>query len=239
MFEEQAGIAALERPPRSAPSGPDRADRTDAAARPDRAPAPCPRPSTGAPAGARRDRAGGSGTRVGEAGIQAGFHRAGWLSPDAEPDRLVAPRVGVTWPRAPWSRDKISAHITEQIAASETAKARERAMQNMVRPAVQEAYVRAKSAQDRAALLRTTILPQVCLYFFNSSSITFLKTGYGCGPPMTRLLMKKVGVPRMPTLSPAALSLATSSLSGQSRGIRRMPSFRGRWPWPTSSGPQP
>jgi cobalt-zinc-cadmium efflux system outer membrane protein len=33
-------------------------------------------------------------------------------------------------------------------------------MQNMVRLAVQEAYVRAKSAQDRAALLRTTILPQ-------------------------------------------------------------------------------
>ena len=68
--------------------------------------------------------------------------------------------IGVTWPRAPWSRDKISAHVTEQIAASETAKARERAMQNMVRLAVQEAYVRAKSAQDRAALLRTTILPQ-------------------------------------------------------------------------------
>src|SRR5260370_3285951 len=69
-------------------------------------------------------------------------------------------RVGITWPRAPWSRDKISAHITEQIAASEGAKARERAMQNMVRLAVQEAYVRAKSAQDRAALFRTTILPQ-------------------------------------------------------------------------------
>ena len=30
----------------------------------------------------------------------------------------------------------------------------------MVRLAVQEAYVRAKSAQERAALLRTTILPQ-------------------------------------------------------------------------------
>jgi cobalt-zinc-cadmium efflux system outer membrane protein len=69
-------------------------------------------------------------------------------------------RVGVTWPRAPWSRNKISAHITEQIAVSETAKARERATQNMVRLAVQEAYIRAKSAQERAALLRTTILPQ-------------------------------------------------------------------------------
>ena len=55
-------------------------------------------------------------------------------------------------------------------------------------------------------------LPPASLYFFNSSSITFLNTGYGCGPTMTRLLIKNVGVPRMPTLSPAALSLATSSL---------------------------
>src|SRR5262245_15584202 len=33
-------------------------------------------------------------------------------------------------------------------------------MENMVRLAVQEAYVRAKSVQDRAVLLRTTIKPQ-------------------------------------------------------------------------------
>src|SRR5260370_7551448 len=54
----------------------------------------------------------------------------------------------------------ISAPDTEQIAASETAKARARDTQNMVRLAVQEAYVHARSAQERAALLRTTILPQ-------------------------------------------------------------------------------
>ena len=85
--------------------------------------------------------------------------QGGYLLMPNQTDAWLA-RVGVTWPRAPWSRDKISAHITEQIAASETAKARERAMQSMVRLAVQEAYVRAKSAQERAALLRTTILPQ-------------------------------------------------------------------------------
>jgi outer membrane protein, heavy metal efflux system len=85
--------------------------------------------------------------------------QGGYLLMPNQTDAWLA-RVGVTWPRAPWSRDKISAHVAEQIAASETAKARERAMQNMVRLAVQEAYVRAKSAQDRAALLRTTILPQ-------------------------------------------------------------------------------
>src|SRR5204863_4292087 len=66
----------------------------------------------------------------------------------------------ISWPRAPWSRPKIDARIAEQTAAVDAAKARERAMENMVRLSVQEAIVRAKSAQDRAALLRTTILPQ-------------------------------------------------------------------------------
>jgi len=85
--------------------------------------------------------------------------QGGYLLMPNQTDAWLA-RVGVTWPRAPWSRGKIDSHIKEQIAASETAKARGRAMQNMVRLAVQEAYVRAKSAQQRAALLRTTILPQ-------------------------------------------------------------------------------
>jgi outer membrane protein, heavy metal efflux system len=85
--------------------------------------------------------------------------QGGYLLMPNQTDSWLA-RVGITWPKAPWSRDKISAHIAEQIAASETAKARERAMQNMVRLAVQEAYLHAKSAQERAALLRTTILPQ-------------------------------------------------------------------------------
>ena len=85
--------------------------------------------------------------------------QGGYLLMPGQTDAWLA-RVGVTWPRAPWSREKISARIAEQIAASEAAKARERAMQHMVRLAVQEAYVRATSAQARAALLRTTILPQ-------------------------------------------------------------------------------
>src|SRR5262249_37471587 len=69
-------------------------------------------------------------------------------------------RIGVTWPAAPWSRGRIDARDAEQKAAVEAAKARERAIENRLRLAVQEAYVRAISAQDRAALLRTTILPQ-------------------------------------------------------------------------------
>jgi cobalt-zinc-cadmium efflux system outer membrane protein len=81
---------------------------------------------------------------------------------------MLAPRmtdawmgnIAITWPQAPWSRGKIDARVAEQSAAVEAAKARARAMENTVRLAVQEAYVRARAAQERAALLRTTILPQ-------------------------------------------------------------------------------
>ena len=69
-------------------------------------------------------------------------------------------RVGMTWPRAPWSRGRIDARVAELTASVTAALARQRAMENTIRLTVQEAYVRAKSAQDRAALLRTTILPQ-------------------------------------------------------------------------------
>ena len=65
--------------------------------------------------------------------------------------------LAVSWPRAPWSRGKIDARVAEQTAAVDAAKARARAMENRVRLAVQEAYVRAKAAQERALLLRTTI----------------------------------------------------------------------------------
>ena len=85
--------------------------------------------------------------------------QAGYMLMPNQTDGVLA-RMGVTWPRAPWSRGKIDAHVAEQTAAVEVAKARERAMKNGVRLAVHEAYVHAKAAQDRAALLQTTILPQ-------------------------------------------------------------------------------
>jgi cobalt-zinc-cadmium efflux system outer membrane protein len=69
-------------------------------------------------------------------------------------------RVGITWPKAPWSRGKIDARVAEQTAAVQAAKARTQVLENMVRLAVQEAYVRATAAQERAVLLRTTIKPQ-------------------------------------------------------------------------------
>jgi outer membrane protein TolC len=69
-------------------------------------------------------------------------------------------KVGVTWPRAPWSRGRIDARVAESASAVETVKARKRSMESMVKLAVQQAYVRVAAAEERAVLLRTTILPQ-------------------------------------------------------------------------------
>jgi len=86
--------------------------------------------------------------------VQGGYQ----LMPN-QTDGLLA-KVGITWPNAPWSRGKIDAKVAEQSAAMSAATSRERAMENMVRLTVQEAYVRAKAAQERAALFRSTIVPQ-------------------------------------------------------------------------------
>ena len=72
----------------------------------------------------------------------------------------VLARVGISWPKAPWSRGKIDARVAEVTAMVEAARARQRTVEIAVRLAVQEAYVRAKSAEQRAELLRTSVVPQ-------------------------------------------------------------------------------
>jgi cobalt-zinc-cadmium efflux system outer membrane protein len=68
--------------------------------------------------------------------------------------------VGISWPKAPWSRGRLDARVAEAAADIETARARERVVENAIRLAVQDAYVRVQSAAQRAALLRTSIVPQ-------------------------------------------------------------------------------
>lgn len=85
--------------------------------------------------------------------------QGGYLIMPNQTDALLA-RVGISWPRAPWSHGRIDAQVAEHAAMVEAAKAKQRSMENSVRLAVHEGYVRAKAAQERAALLRTTILPQ-------------------------------------------------------------------------------
>lgn len=85
--------------------------------------------------------------------------QGGYMVVPNQTDAVLA-QVGVTWPKAPWSRGKIDARVAEQTAAVAAAKARARAMENALRLSVQDAYVRASFAQERAALIRTTIVPQ-------------------------------------------------------------------------------
>ena len=69
-------------------------------------------------------------------------------------------RIAITWPNAPWARGTLDARIAELESSLEAAKARRQAVENGVRLAVQNAYIKVKTAERRASLLRTTILPQ-------------------------------------------------------------------------------
>jgi len=68
--------------------------------------------------------------------------------------------VGITWPRAPWSRGQLDAQVAEADAEVRAADARQQVVENAIRLAVQDAYVRVQAAAQRADLLRTSVLPQ-------------------------------------------------------------------------------
>lgn len=87
------------------------------------------------------------------------FVSAGYMfMPDGR-DSVMA-NFGITWPTARWARGRLDARKAEAAAAVEAARARKRAVENAIRLAVQDAYVRVKAAEQRAALLRTSIVPQ-------------------------------------------------------------------------------
>ena len=85
--------------------------------------------------------------------------QGGYMLLPGQTDGILA-RLSITWPDAPWSRGRIDARVREMTADVEAATARQKSMENVLRFAVQEAYVRVKAAEQRAALLKTTILPQ-------------------------------------------------------------------------------
>lgn len=84
---------------------------------------------------------------------------AGYMLQPRQTDAWLA-RVSVTWPRAPWSRGAIDARIAEAAAALSADEAEAAALETRVRLSVAEAYFRIKAAEERAALLRTALLPQ-------------------------------------------------------------------------------
>jgi cobalt-zinc-cadmium efflux system outer membrane protein len=81
---------------------------------------------------------------------------------------MLAPRdrdawmgtFGITWPTAPWSRGKLDAQRAEASAQVDAARARQHATATRIRLAVLDAYVRVKTAEQRVALLRASVIPQ-------------------------------------------------------------------------------
>ena len=67
---------------------------------------------------------------------------------------------GITWPTARWARGRLDAQKAVAAAEGEAARAEQRAIEGSVRLAVQQAYIRVKSAEQRAALLGATVVPQ-------------------------------------------------------------------------------
>lgn len=86
--------------------------------------------------------------------------QGGYMFMPGERDTVTA-RAAISWPRAPWARRGIDARVAEAREAVAAARARHEALANEVRLAVQEAYVRVRTAERRLALLRTSIVPQI------------------------------------------------------------------------------
>jgi outer membrane protein TolC len=85
--------------------------------------------------------------------------QGGYMVMPNETNALTA-RFGITWPTAPWASGRIEAQRREAVARREAARASERALANAVAQQVQEAWVRARAADERAALIRGGLLPQ-------------------------------------------------------------------------------
>jgi len=84
---------------------------------------------------------------------------AGYMLQPHQTDGWLA-RLSVSWPGAPWSRSAIDTRTAEATASVSAAEADAAAAVVRVRVSVFDAYVRVKAAEERAALIRTTLVPQ-------------------------------------------------------------------------------
>jgi outer membrane protein TolC len=87
------------------------------------------------------------------------FVKGGYMVMPGERDAWTA-GIGLTWPTAPWARGRLDAAAGEARAAIAAARARHGAVENALRLAVHEAWIRVKSAERRADLLATSVVPQ-------------------------------------------------------------------------------
>jgi outer membrane protein, heavy metal efflux system len=99
------------------------------------------------------------------------FVRGGYMLMPGEPGAFTA-GVGITWNNAPWSRGRNDLAEEEARLGVAAARARYDAAVNGLRLMVQEAYIRVESAAQRAALLRTSLVPQ------SSQALEVSRVGY-------------------------------------------------------------
>ena len=84
--------------------------------------------------------------------------RGGYMLMPQGVDAWVA-SVAMTWPKAPWSHGRIDARVAEALADASAAKAQLGATERTRALAVQEAWVRARTAASRVSLIDTSVLP--------------------------------------------------------------------------------
>jgi outer membrane protein TolC len=85
--------------------------------------------------------------------------KGGYMWMGDERDAITG-TFGISWANAPWARKGLDLARQEARAGVSAARARYDAQVSQVRLMVQDAYIRAESAARRAALLRTSIVPQ-------------------------------------------------------------------------------
>ncbi|MEW6322005.1 MAG: TolC family protein, partial [Acidobacteriota bacterium] len=92
----------------------------------------------------------------------------------------VTASVGVTWPHAPWSRSRLDAVEAARRARRAVAQAAVVAAKQAARAAVHDAAARLDAARARAAIVRTTVIPQarqtldVARVAYTSGQVDFL-----------------------------------------------------------------
>jgi outer membrane protein TolC len=84
-------------------------------------------------------------------------------------------RAGITWPNAPWSRQRLDADIEAQSLRVAAAIARRDAVASGIRRTVQEAQIQRDAARQRAELISSTLLPHV------EHALEVARAGYSTG----------------------------------------------------------
>jgi outer membrane protein, heavy metal efflux system len=84
-------------------------------------------------------------------------------------------RAGITWPNAPWSRQRLDADIEAQSLRVAAAIARRDAVASRIRRTVQEAQIQRDAARQRAELISSTLLPHV------EHALEVARAGYSTG----------------------------------------------------------